>query len=77
MLRMAIVVNATVACRLEIERGIPFRLEMVSLDDSLIPSIQAGGSLYDVDTVHRILVNFLQREENEIRTTALVVKDTK
>ena len=62
---MAIVVNATVACRLEIERGIPFRLEMVSLDDLLIPSIQAGGSLYDVDTVYRIPVNFLQREENE------------
>ena len=62
---MAIVVNATVACRLEIERGIPFRLEMVSLDDLLIPSIQAGGSLYDVDTVHRIPVNFLQRAEHE------------
>jgi hypothetical protein len=59
---------------LRLKGGFFFRLEMVSLDDILIPSIQAGGSLYDVDTVHRILVNFLQREENEIRT---VVKDKK
>ncbi|VVA14466.1 PREDICTED: BTB/POZ [Prunus dulcis] len=65
MLRMAIMVDATIACRLELERRIAFRLEMVSLDDLLIPSIQAGGSLYDVDTVHRILVNFLQRIEEE------------
>ncbi|RXH82030.1 hypothetical protein DVH24_036371 [Malus domestica] len=65
MLRMAIMVDATIASRLELERRIAFRLEMVSLDDLLIPSIHAGGSLYDVDTVHRILVNFLQRIEEE------------
>ncbi|KAF2306593.1 hypothetical protein GH714_019669 [Hevea brasiliensis] len=38
---------------------------MVSLDDLLIPSVQSGDSLFDVDTVHRILVNFLQRIEDE------------
>lgn len=65
MLRMSIMVDATIACRLEIERRIAFRLEMVTLDDLLIPSIHAGGSLYDVDTIHRILVNFLQRIEEE------------
>ncbi|PRQ42661.1 putative SKP1/BTB/POZ domain, NPH3 domain-containing protein [Rosa chinensis] len=65
MLRMSIMVDAAIACRLEIERRIAYRLEMVTLDDILIPSIFAGGSLYDVDTVHRILVNFLQRIEEE------------
>ncbi|KAK9920199.1 hypothetical protein M0R45_028758 [Rubus argutus] len=65
MLRMSIMVDATITCRLEIERRIAFRLEMVTLDDLLIPSIHAGGSLYDVDTIQRILVNFLQRIEEE------------
>lgn len=65
MLRMAIMVDASIACKLELERRIAFRLEMVSLDDLLIPSIQAGDSLFDVDTVHRILVNFLQQIEDE------------
>ncbi|KAL6132915.1 hypothetical protein ACLB2K_065154 [Fragaria x ananassa] len=65
MLRMSIMVDAAIACRLEIERRIAYRLEMVTLDDILIPSIYAGGSLYDVDTIHRILVNFLQRIEEE------------
>ncbi|GLT41712.1 hypothetical protein SLA2020_157560 [Shorea laevis] len=65
MLRMAITVDATIAYRLELERRIAFRLEMVSLDDLLIPCLRPGDSLFDVDTVHRILVNFLQRIEDE------------
>lgn len=65
MLRIVAMVDAAIACRLELERRISFRLEMVSLDDLLIPSLQVGDSLFDVDTVHRILVNFLQREEEE------------
>ncbi|OIS96446.1 PREDICTED: BTB/POZ domain-containing protein At3g08570-like isoform X1 [Nicotiana attenuata] len=69
MLRIGIMVDATLACRLEIERRIAFRLEMVLLDDLLIPSVQTtGDSLFDVDTVKRILIHFLQRidqEENE------------
>ncbi|KAL5991367.1 hypothetical protein ACLOJK_012275 [Asimina triloba] len=65
MLKMAIVLDTSVACRLELERRIAFQLEMVSLDDLLIPSLQSGDSLFDVDTVHRILVNFLQRIEEE------------
>ncbi|KAF2287998.1 hypothetical protein GH714_003805 [Hevea brasiliensis] len=65
MLRMAIMLDAAIACRLELERRIAFRLEMVSLDDLLIPSVQSGDSLFDVDAIHRILVNFLQRIEEE------------
>lgn len=58
-------VNADISCRFELERRISFRLEMVSLDDLLIPSIRAGDSLFNIDTVHRILVNFLQRVDEE------------
>lgn len=65
MLKMAIMLGANIPCRLELERRIALRLEMVSLDDLLIPSLQSGDSLFDVDTVHRLLVNFLQRVEEE------------
>ncbi|XP_022935061.1 BTB/POZ domain-containing protein At3g08570 [Cucurbita moschata] len=65
MLRMAIMMDTNIACRLELERRIAFRLEMVSLDDLLIPSTRVGDMLFDVDTVHRMLVNFLQRVEEE------------
>lgn len=60
MLRMAIMVDSGLACRLALEKRIAVRLEMVSLDDLLIPSVQNGDSLFDVDTIHRILVHFLQ-----------------
>ncbi|KAG6484512.1 hypothetical protein ZIOFF_053030 [Zingiber officinale] len=65
MLRMAIEVNANFNCRQELERRIGFRLELASLDDLLIPSSQASDSVFDIDTVHRILVNFLRRIEVE------------
>lgn len=65
MLRIAIMMDATIACKLELERRVSLRLETVSLDDLLIPSVQNGDSLFDVDTIHRILVNFLQRIEDE------------
>ncbi|CAA2968910.1 BTB POZ domain-containing At3g08570 [Olea europaea subsp. europaea] len=65
MLRVATMVDATLACRLELERRIASRLEMALLDDLLVPSVQTGDSLFDVDTIHRILVHFVQRMEEE------------
>ncbi|WOK96733.1 BTB/POZ domain-containing protein [Canna indica] len=65
MLRMAIDVNASIGCRLELERRIGFQLELATLDDLLIPSFQPSDSVFDVDTVHRILVNFVRRVEEE------------
>ncbi|KAG5550802.1 hypothetical protein RHGRI_015683 [Rhododendron griersonianum] len=64
-LRMAIMVDATLACWLELESRISFRLEMVPLEDLLMLCIQASDSMFDVDTVHRILVHFLLRIEEE------------
>lgn len=63
MLRMAIMVDSSLGCRLGLERRIAVRLEMVSLDDLLVPSVQTGDCLFDVDTIHRILVQFLQMIE--------------
>ncbi|CAO2145383.1 unnamed protein product [Urochloa humidicola] len=65
MLRMAIEVDASLECRIEVEKRIGLQLEMASLDDLLIPSTQTSDSMFDVDTVHRILVNFLQRIEED------------
>ncbi|KAL8208804.1 hypothetical protein R6Q57_008216 [Mikania cordata] len=65
MLRLAVMVDSSFACRLALERRIAARLDMVSLDDLLIPSGQNGDSLFDVDTIHRILVHFLQIIEQE------------
>ncbi|GJT02602.1 BTB/POZ domain-containing protein-like protein [Tanacetum coccineum] len=65
MLRMAIIVDSSLACRVALERRIAVRLEMVSLDDLLIPSVQNGDSLFDVDTIHRILIHFMEIIEQE------------
>jgi hypothetical protein len=65
MLRMAIEVDAGLDYRIEVEKRISLHLEMASLDDLLIPSMQTSDSMFDVDTVHRILVNFLQRIEED------------
>ncbi|XP_057804366.1 BTB/POZ domain-containing protein At3g08570 isoform X2 [Salvia miltiorrhiza] len=65
MTRVAIMVDASLACRLGLERRIAYKLEMALLDDLLIPSLQTGDSLFDVDTIHRILVQFLHRIEEE------------
>eukprot|EP00249_Psilotum_nudum_P022122 c28386_g2_i1 orf=1122-2972(+) len=66
LLRTAIILDTTVACRLDLERRIGLQLEQATLDDLLIPSFSnAGDTLFDVDIVHRVLVNFLQQEENQ------------
>ncbi|KAK4366190.1 hypothetical protein RND71_014070 [Anisodus tanguticus] len=64
LLRSAVMLDCTVACRLE--RRIGSQLDIATLDDLLIPSFRsAGDTLFDVDTVHRILVNFSQLEDSD------------
>ncbi|XP_075490138.1 BTB/POZ domain-containing protein At5g48800 isoform X2 [Primulina tabacum] len=66
LLRSAVILDCTVACRLDLERRIGSQLDMATLDDLLIPSFRhAGDTLFDVDTVHRILVNFSQQDDSE------------
>ncbi|KAG0455380.1 hypothetical protein HPP92_024672 [Vanilla planifolia] len=66
LLRSAMMFDCTMSCRLTLERRVGSQLEMATLDDLLIPSFQhAGDTLFDVDTVHRILVVFSQQDDSE------------
>ncbi|KAL6497888.1 hypothetical protein OROHE_026915 [Orobanche hederae] len=66
LLRSALMLDCSVGCRLDLERRVGSQLDMATLDDLLIPSFHHGGNtLFDVDTVHRILVNFCQQEDSE------------
>ncbi|KAK6937650.1 BTB/POZ domain [Dillenia turbinata] len=66
LLRSAVMLDCTIACRLDLERRIGSHLDIASLDDLLIPSFRhAGDTLFDVDTIHRILINFSQQEDSE------------
>ncbi|KAL2635854.1 hypothetical protein R1flu_007333 [Riccia fluitans] len=66
LLRTAIILDTTIACRLDLERRIGQQLEQATLDDLLIPSLSyTGDTLFDVDIVQRIIVCFLQQNENE------------
>ncbi|XP_030975253.1 BTB/POZ domain-containing protein SR1IP1 [Quercus lobata] len=63
LLRSAIYLETTVACRLDLEKRMGMQLGQAVLDDLLIPSYSfAGDTLFDVDTVQRILMNFLDFE---------------
>ncbi|KAG2294989.1 hypothetical protein Bca52824_041658 [Brassica carinata] len=65
MLKIGITLGIEISYRLELERRIGQQLESVSLDDLLIPSVGREESMYDVDTVHRILACFLERVDEE------------
>ncbi|KAL0436725.1 UNVERIFIED_CONTAM: BTB/POZ domain-containing protein [Sesamum radiatum] len=66
MLRSAVMLDCSVSCRLDLERRIGSQLDIATLDDLLIPSFRhAGDTLFDVDTVHRILVNFSQQDDSD------------
>ncbi|ERN03634.1 hypothetical protein AMTRI_Chr12g269170 [Amborella trichopoda] len=64
LLRAAIYLDTTVACRLDLERRMGIQLDQAVLDDLLIPSYSfSGDTMFDVDTVQRILVTYLEKEE--------------
>lgn len=60
LLRAAIYLETTVACRLDLEKRMGLQLGQAVLDDLLIPSYSyTGDTLFDVDSVQRIMMNFL------------------
>eukprot|EP00250_Pteridium_aquilinum_P021160 c25045_g1_i1 orf=599-2749(-) len=64
LLRASIYLDTTIACRLDLEKRIGTQLEQATLDDLLIPAYSYhGDTLFDVDTVRRIVINFLQQEQ--------------
>lgn len=63
LLRAAIYLETTVACRLDLEKRMGTQLGQAVLDDLLIPAYSfTGDTLFDVDTVQRIMMNFLEFE---------------
>lgn len=61
LLRAAIYLETTVACRLDLEKRMALQLGQAALDDLLIPSYSfTGDTLFDVDTVQRIMMNYLE-----------------
>ncbi|TYI20397.1 hypothetical protein ES332_A07G234900v1 [Gossypium tomentosum] len=66
LLRNAVMLDCTIAGRLDLERRIGSQLDIATLDDLLIPSFRHGcETLFDVDTVYRIVVNFSQLDDDE------------
>lgn len=66
LLRAAVVLETTLACRLDLERRIGLQLEQATLDDLLIPSVSHNGdTLFDLDAVQRILNCFMQQDGAE------------
>nr|XP_043636740.1 BTB/POZ domain-containing protein At5g48800-like [Erigeron canadensis] len=66
LLKSSVMLDCSVGCRLDLERRIGSQLDIVTLDDLLIPSFKhASDTLFDVDTVHRILVNFSQQDDSD------------
>ncbi|TKY70643.1 BTB/POZ domain-containing protein [Spatholobus suberectus] len=63
LLRAAIYLETTVACRLDLEKRMAMQLGQAALDDLLIPSYSfTGDTLFDVDTVQRIMTNYLESQ---------------
>ncbi|KAI3958964.1 hypothetical protein MKX01_023640 [Papaver californicum] len=61
LLRASIFLETTVACRLNLEKKIGEQLEQAVLDDLLIRSYSfTGDTLFDVDTVQHIMMNYLE-----------------
>ncbi|CAN8251430.1 unnamed protein product [Cochlearia groenlandica] len=69
LLRAAIYLETTVACRLDLEKRMGLQLSQAVLDDLLIPSYSFTGehSLFDTDTVQRVLMNYLEFEVEGVR----------
>ncbi|KVI12308.1 BTB/POZ-like protein [Cynara cardunculus var. scolymus] len=66
LLRTAVMLDCTAACRIDLERRIGSQLDIATLDDLLIPSFRhADDTLFDVDVVHRILVSFSQQDDSD------------
>ncbi|CAN1815179.1 BTB/POZ domain-containing protein SR1IP1 [Linum perenne] len=63
LLRAAIYLESTVACRLDLEKRMASQLGQAVLDDLLIPAYSfTGDTLFDVDTVKRIMINYIEYE---------------
>ncbi|XP_073281373.1 BTB/POZ domain-containing protein SR1IP1-like isoform X1 [Primulina huaijiensis] len=76
LLRAAIYLETTVACRLDLEKRMASQLGKAEIDDLLIPSYYiAGETLFDIETVQRVMMNFFCCEAEENREVCIEDKD--
>lgn len=69
LLRAAIHLDTTISCRLDLEKRMASQLGQAVLEDLLIPSFSiTGETLFDVETIKRVLMNFI---ENEVEAKGL------
>eukprot|EP00249_Psilotum_nudum_P024068 c29080_g1_i1 orf=671-2590(-) len=60
LLRISLILNASSACKSNLEKRIGMQLEQATLDDLLIPNYSyTVETLYDIDCIQRILDHFL------------------
>ncbi|KAH1105962.1 hypothetical protein J1N35_009730 [Gossypium stocksii] len=65
LLRCAIFLKASSACRNEVEKRISLILEHVTVDDFLVLSFTYDGEkLFDLDSVRRIISGFVEKEKS-------------
>ncbi|KAJ1298218.1 hypothetical protein BS78_01G436900 [Paspalum vaginatum] len=68
LLRAALHLDTTLACRLDLEKRMAAQLGQAVLEDLLIPSYSPeAGTTFDVDAVRRILVGYLEHEGEATR----------
>ncbi|KAJ7539005.1 hypothetical protein O6H91_11G072500 [Diphasiastrum complanatum] len=64
LLRVAMILNASSDCKSSLEKRIGFQIEQAVIEDLLIPSYSyTAETLYDIETVQRILDHFLIMDE--------------
>lgn len=68
LLRAALYLETTVACRLDLEKRMGLQLGQAVLDDLLIPSYSPDAdTIFDVETVKRILMKYLEQNTDSFR----------
>ena len=59
--------DTTIACQMDLERRIGAELDQTTLEDLVIHSSScANGALFDVDFVHRLVVTFVQKNDDDV-----------
>ncbi|XP_047337617.1 BTB/POZ domain-containing protein At5g03250 [Impatiens glandulifera] len=63
LLRVAMILQASLPCRENLEKKVGFQLDMATLEDLLIPNMgYSGETLYDVECFQRILDHFMSTD---------------
>ncbi|XP_051130192.1 BTB/POZ domain-containing protein At5g03250-like [Andrographis paniculata] len=77
LLRTAMVLQASAACRENLERRVGLQLDQAALEDLLIQNMgYSGETLYDVDCFQRILDHFSSMEQSSTVASPTVVEES-